>query len=314
MKILKNDFYHGIMFHHFHDNKIFKKSQGSISKDQFYKIIKIIGRKNILNANDFYEKLKTKKLKNNETCLTFDDGLKCQYSIGLPVLEDLNIKAFFFINTSVYKGNYQMLEIFRYFRTNYFQNIDQFYEIFFSYFHKNALDKFFEQNKTHIIKKLNLFSFYSLNDVKFRFVRDYMLNQEDYITIMKKIFKKKEFKINSVNKLLYFSKKELKDLDKKGHIIGLHSHSHPTRISDLSYKKQLEQYKQNQLVLSKILNKDKKDIKFMSHPCGDYNQITLKILKQLDIELGFLHNLVTNSRNNLKIPRMNHANIVNNYF
>ena len=28
-----NNFHHGIMFHHFHDDKIHPKSQGSISKD-----------------------------------------------------------------------------------------------------------------------------------------------------------------------------------------------------------------------------------------------------------------------------------------
>ena len=32
------------MFHHFHDDKIHKSGQGSISKDDFVKIIKFIGR------------------------------------------------------------------------------------------------------------------------------------------------------------------------------------------------------------------------------------------------------------------------------
>jgi peptidoglycan/xylan/chitin deacetylase (PgdA/CDA1 family) len=254
-----------------------------------------------------------KKLKNNETCLTFDDGLKCQYSIALPVLEDLNIKAFFFINTSIYEGNYQMLEIFRHFRSNYFKSIDQFYQIFFNNFQKNILDRFFTKNEVLIKNKLTLFPFYSLNDVKFRFVRDRLLNQEDYTAIMKKIFQKKKFNVNSVKKLLYFSKNELKNLDKKGHIIGLHSHNHPTRISDLSYEKQLKEYRKNQLILSKLLDKNTKDIKFMSHPCGDYNQNTLKILKQLGVELGFRHNLEKKDRNNFEIPRINHANILNNY-
>ena len=38
-----NSFYHGIMFHHFHDDKLHLKSQGSITKDQFYKLINYIG-------------------------------------------------------------------------------------------------------------------------------------------------------------------------------------------------------------------------------------------------------------------------------
>ena len=43
----KNNFFHGIMFHHFHDGNIHKKSQGSIDRDDFYKMLNFIGRKNI---------------------------------------------------------------------------------------------------------------------------------------------------------------------------------------------------------------------------------------------------------------------------
>tara|TARA_B100000795_G_C22711472_1_gene403718 strand:+ start:383 stop:604 length:222 start_codon:yes stop_codon:yes gene_type:complete len=43
-----NKFFYGIMFHHFHDDSIQHRSQGSISKDGLYKIIKFIGRNNIL--------------------------------------------------------------------------------------------------------------------------------------------------------------------------------------------------------------------------------------------------------------------------
>ena len=51
-----NNFYHGIMFHYFHDHEIHKKGQGSIDKDDFYKVINFIGRKNILNADEFFLK------------------------------------------------------------------------------------------------------------------------------------------------------------------------------------------------------------------------------------------------------------------
>ena len=53
------------MFHHFHNGKNHLKSQGSISKDEFVKLIKFIGRKNILDADIFYENLKKKKLNSN---------------------------------------------------------------------------------------------------------------------------------------------------------------------------------------------------------------------------------------------------------
>ena len=69
-----NNYPHGVMFHHFHDNKNHLKVQGSISRNQFYKIIKFIGRKNIVDADTFYLKKKEKKLKSNEVCFTFDDA------------------------------------------------------------------------------------------------------------------------------------------------------------------------------------------------------------------------------------------------
>ena len=109
-----NKFYHGIMFHHFHDNGIHTKGQGSIDKDDFYKMINFIGRNNILDADVFFEKFKNNNLKDNEVCLTFDDAIKCQIDVALPVLEELKIKSFFFVYTSLFEGKADNLEIFRY--------------------------------------------------------------------------------------------------------------------------------------------------------------------------------------------------------
>ena len=100
----KNNFFHGIMFHHFHDYGIHTKGQGSIDKDDFYKMINFIGRNNILDADIFFEKLKNNKLKYNQVCLTFDDAIKSQIDVALPVLEELKIKSFFFVYTSIYEG------------------------------------------------------------------------------------------------------------------------------------------------------------------------------------------------------------------
>ena len=44
----KNNFFHGIMFHHFHDDGIYTKGQGSISKDDIYKLINFIDIKNTI--------------------------------------------------------------------------------------------------------------------------------------------------------------------------------------------------------------------------------------------------------------------------
>ena len=53
-------------------------------------------------------------------------------------------------------------------------------------------------------------------------------------------------------------------------------------------------------VLSKILKCDKEEIKYMAHPSGSYNQNTLKILKDLGIELGFKHMMFVETEKNMK--------------
>ena len=116
-------------------------------------------------------------------------------------------------------------------------------------------------------------------------------------------------------KKLYINKTELRKLNRNHHLIGLHSHSHPTKIENLSYKIQMKEYKKNKKILSKKIN-DKNYIKSMSHPCGSYNGKTKKILKKINIELGFRSNLKTETsfkkinNSNYEIAREDHANIL----
>ena len=93
----KRKFPHGIMFHRFHKKKTL--GQGSLSANQLKKIIHFIGKKNINNPQEWIYKTEKKLLNKNDLCLTFDDGLKSQINVALPILEKYKIKAFFFIPT-----------------------------------------------------------------------------------------------------------------------------------------------------------------------------------------------------------------------
>ena len=313
----KNNFFHGIMFHHFHDDNLHKKSQGSINKDDFYKILKFIGRENILDAKDFFSRFKENKLKEKNVCLTFDDATKCQYDIALPVLEDLKIKSFFFIYSSLFKGELTLLEVYRYFRMNYFNNIDEFYNYFFKLLNKD-LSAFFKDNEKIIEQTKVKFLVYSTNDIKFRLVRDKLLSQLDYKKIMFAMFKEKNFRPEDHYKNIFMSKFNLNKLNELGHLIGLHSHSHPVLLENLSYNEQKKEYENNKSTLSEILNIDKNNIKYMSHPNGSYNDDTLKILQELKIELGFKpimsiepeKNMKKINNSSLEIAREDHARII----
>ena len=305
------------MFHHFHDNKLHKQGQGSISKDDFCKLIKFIGRENILDAKEFYNRFKENKLKPKEVCFTFDDGIKCQYDVALPVLEDLNIKSFFFVYSSLLNENPDMLEVYRYFRMNFFDDINDFYNQFFKNLDKD-LSLFFKDKDKIIDDTKEKFSVYSINDIKFRLVRDRLLTSEEYKTNMFRMFDEKNFNHKKFYEILFLNSEHLKKIKELGHLIGLHSHTHPTLLKSLSYDEQLKQYQNNISILSEILKINKTDIKYMAHPCGSYNKDTIKILTDLGIKLGFKEVMtiepekgMTKINNSfLEIARQDHAAII----
>ena len=309
----KNNFFHGVMFHHFHDNKTHQKGQGSINKDELVKLINFVGRKNIVNAEEFMEKYKKKKLKNNHICFTFDDGLKCQYDIALPVLEDFGIKSFFFINTCNYTNKPLMLEVYRSFRHKCYIDIDDFYDEFFFSIKNYDLKKIFKSREKFIKFEKKRYPFYSLNDIKFRILRDFYLKNKKYNQIMLQLIKKKKFNFKKELKNIYMSEKDIKRLAKLKHHVGLHSHTHPYVISDLSKKKQIYEYSKNNKILEKLTGKK---IKSMAHPCNSYSGPIIRYLKELKIDIGFLSNTTKSNKtkkiNNsqFEIVREDHSKII----
>lgn len=312
----KNSFFHGIMFHHFSDKNKHPQGQGSINQEEFFKIIKFIERKNIINADEFYEKIKKGKLKKNEVCLTFDDGLKCHYDIVFPILENLKIKSFFFIPTSIFENRTDLLEVNRHFRMNFFENVNEFYDLFFLKCKQEELNKFIKLNQKKIQSIKKNYKFYSILDIKFRLVRNELLNSADYSKIMHQMFDEKKFKPHKCLKDIFLSSKNINELKSKGHIIGLHSHTHPNRIDNISQKEQKKEYTQNKQLLMQILKLESEELKSMSHPSGKYNEETIKILNNLGIHLGFRDNMLPSGKmrkinnSHLEIARNNHADIL----
>ena len=130
---------------------------------------------------------------------------------------------------------------------------------------------------------------------------------------MIKLFNKKKFTPKEYFHLLFMNKRNLKIIHKLGHIIGLHSHSHPIMLKKLSYKEQLKEYKKNIAIFSKILECSKSTFKSMSHPCGSFNANTLKLLKKLNIEIGFREKMLSKNTSRIskyKIPREDHSDII----
>ena len=305
---------HGIMYHHLHDNKVHIPSQGSITAEDFLTTLRYYSEKgyHLLPAGEWYEKAMSGHLYENEVCITFDDGLKAQYDIAHTVLQAEGLTAFYFIPTVFLQGGGKNgLEIYRHFRSFQFEDIDDFYQVFFEMliqgkreFQNNVEKELVEFNPEHY---LQAFPFYTDSDKLFRYMRDRVLQEDEYDRLMSKIMDKYGYKPEEHMGDLWMSEQDIRDLHQTGNIIGLHSHNHPTILGTYDYKRQREEYSQNREILKGITGED---IKAVSYPCNSYNPDTIKIMKELGVCLGFRANMETGYSATLECKREDHANII----
>lgn len=297
----------GLMFHHFHGTH-HPALQGSIDAATFRKILDFAGLENIISAQQWLERAEKGQLKNSHLCITFDDTLLSQYDIAKPVLDDLGIKAFWFVYSSVLRGELEKLEIYRYFRTTVYSHIDHFYEEFFEL----AAQLRPEAGKAALAafdpsSYLPNSPFYTDNDRKFRYLRDQVLQSDEYDSLMERMISRSEFTLGEIVEKIWLTQAHVKSLAEEGHIIGLHSDTHPTTMAKLPVDIQKKEYGTNSEYLSSLLGEPPVS---MSHPCNSYSSTTLSTLRNLGIRVGFRADIaVVSDRTELEYPREDHANL-----
>lgn len=300
---------HGIMFHHFHDGT-HPVSQGSISADQLAQIIDHLGAGRILGAREWLRRATTGSLEPRDVCLTFDDALLCQYDVALPVLEHFHLTGFWFVYTSVCTGTIEMLEVYRRFRHECFADIDHFYDSFFDTIGETVYGD-------HVNAGLQRFDpaeylwdcpFYSTSDKRFRFVRDEILGSTAYDSVMTQMMDHHGFDISRCTSALWMREAHLRDLHGRGHLMGLHSHTHPTALASLPAEEQEKEYATNHETLRDIVGETPLA---MSHPGDSYTTETLGILRRLGIKVGFRATMASRvNAGELEFPREDHMNVL----
>lgn len=300
-------FPHGLMFHHFH-NDHHPMGQGAISAEQLGRILDCYeGR--IVPADEWLSRASAGTLGDDAVCLTFDDALKCQIDVAMPVLARRGLTAFWFVYSSVFQGNVEPLEVFRYFRTTEFENFDQFCDAFMGIAKELYLDPAgIAVSRNEVETYLPEFPFYSGNDRLFRFVRDRVLTVDQYEETMMVLMADRKFNLQAARGKLWMTDFDLTMLGSTGHIVGLHSYSHPLRIGRLDRDKQADEYRQNAVHVECVTGR--KPLA-MSHPCNSYNADTLSILRNIGVQVGFCSNMAKGpAASHLEFPREDHANIM----
>jgi len=299
---------HGIMFHHFHGDQ-HPVGQGSLSADQLATMIDFLGRDRILPAAEWRRRALSGALGEGDLCLTFDDNLRCQYDIACPVLEDYGITAFWFVYTSVLEGKLERLELYRHFRTVYFESVGAFYDAFYRAANGAGYEVEIssELRTFEASRYLVAYPFYTVADKQFRYVRDDVLGTGRYHKVMDGMMAAKGVDIELLARNLWMDEVMLRQLHDEGHLIGLHSHTHPTRMAELPYEEQEREYRANQACLARWLGTSPDT---MSHPCNSYNDDTLRALRSLGVKLGFRSNTAQKASSSLEYPREDHTNVL----
>ena len=262
-----------------------------------------------MSASKYAELAQTGSLKSHQICLTFDDALLCQVDIAAPILKRYNLEAFFFVYSSAFTGQPDPLEIYRFFRTTQFEEFNEFFDEFLSVTTEHlgreieSAIRYFDSSDY-----LSEFSFYSEADRKFRFLRDTILSPKQYRTVMNNMMAHHLFDSREAARKLFMSESDLLDLRNGGHIIGLHSHSHPTTMQSLPISAQRQEYTRNKKFIKRLTGEAAFS---MSHPCGRYSSETLEVLTSLGVKVGFRSSRNPKTANStLEIPREDHSNIL----
>lgn len=286
----RSDFAHGLMFHRFHKSGTLPSGQGSLTEVGFEKLLNHVGLERILSPQEWLSRVTTGSLQADDLCITFDDGLRSQFEVALPVLEKYKLQAFWFVFSSVFEGNIDRNEVYNRLATTEFASFDLFVEDFFQ-FYSVPCEVFERKDYKHFNQNLGgQFPFYTENDLKFRFVRNKLLSRNDFNKVMDSMIEAKGLSVSLIAKDLWLNNEHLASLVEKGHCIGMHSYDHPFTIADLPVEKQEEQYARNYEHVSRITGED---VKAMSHPLNSYSAETLKILLKLGIVCGFRSNMTS---------------------
>jgi peptidoglycan/xylan/chitin deacetylase (PgdA/CDA1 family) len=160
---------------------------------------------------------------------------------------------------------------------------------------------------------LSIFPFYSVNDVKFRVIRDHVLGRREYERLMDLIIQEQGVTLYELSRDLWMSDAQLRYLTEEGHMVGLHSYSHPTELASLPYTEQREEYQKNYQHLRRACGRPPVAV---AHPTNSYSKESIEILEALDIRCGFRSNMTPPDSggqcnpNRYEMAREDHANLI----
>ncbi len=297
-----------INFHYFHDDEHIP-CQGSFSKSQFDKILDNIQKDyTLISPHQCLERLEKGIFTDEYAAISFDCGLKSQFDIARPVLNERGVTAFWFLYTLSLKEPVK-IEKYHHFRFYCYKSIEDFYNEYIAVVNTLYGIETIAAAENEILETnfLGWSSYYTSQDKLYKYLRDHVLGCQRHDAVMARLIKNKKYNINEHKAKLFLTRENIETLYSTGNVIGLHTHTHPNDIGSMSPADQRIEYQTNKEILESIITEP---VIVMSHPCNSYNDSTIQVLKDLGIKFGFRSNYDGIVRGLYEIPRINSTDFV----
>jgi peptidoglycan/xylan/chitin deacetylase (PgdA/CDA1 family) len=267
--------------------------QLSVDPENFSAQVKLLKQKyNLLEVDAFAEMIeKKKKIPKNAVLITFDDGYADNFYEALPILENNNAQALFYITTS---------------------NLDTKNEFWWDVLERVFLLGSDLPEQLSINHNWRILTFATRNKIErtkayellHPIVKECKTTTRD--SLMEYILKWANLSREGRNSHRIMTSEEVKKFARsKSVIIGAHTETHP-KLSIYSHQEQYQEISLSKYKLEKLINKP---IEHFSYPFGtkeDYNEDAIRVVRDLGFKMvcANYHGQVHRWHSKFEIPRI----------
>lgn len=244
------------------------RTQGSLSVDDFRRLLDACGDR-VRPARQWLA-LASANLLTDDIAVTIDDGLREAMDVFLSVLEGRGLSAFLNPYTQPLVGVPHSLEANRAARNRY--GVDDFYA---------RWRELMEMRYGRISAPwgyLADYGYLTADDRDFRFWRNAMADPQEYETVMR------DLGSEPLPLSHWLSASDIRSLRDAGHVVGLHSHTHPTTMAHLTREQQETEWATARYVLENILGEP---VTTAAWPCGQVTDHGIAWMKASGITLAW---------------------------
>lgn len=294
------EFARGLMFHRFRADADAPEGQGSLTPGEFEAVLLDAGIENVLSPDEWLERVDAEELQPEHICITFDDGLRSQVEHALPVLRRFDLRAFWFVYSSVFEGRPVKGELYAQ-ALGPVGGADAIIAGLRAGAPRDVLrlleTREFSEYATRMAEAA---PFYSRADLEYRFLRN-RADREPFEAAMDAILTVRGIDLELLAARTWMREEDLALLASSGHHVGLHSYDHPYAMADLPREEQRRQYELNRAHIARVTGREPDS---MSHPLNSYNDATLSVLRDLGIRVGFRANAAVPARGSVNGNRL----------